>query len=277
MRLGKYEWKMDRPYIMGILNVTPDSFSDGGRFCDVDAAVRHALRMREEGADIIDIGGESTRPGSVPVSAEQEMERIMPVLDRLVSELDIPVSVDTYKAEVANEALNAGAGMINDVRGSVCGFGLAEKIMSQHPDAAVCIMHNRAGQISGREREYSDVVEEVCRELGDAAGRAMKCGVRKEQILLDPGIGFAKSAQDNLRLIGRLEEVTEALQYPFLLGISRKSVIGHVLDLPEDERLEGTVALNVVGLMKGCSVFRVHDVKENVRALRMAWAVRERK
>lgn len=266
MRLGKYEWDLnEKVYIMGILNVTPDSFSDGGRYHTLEAALRQAERMAAEGADIIDIGGESTRPGYTMISEAEELERVIPVIERLKRELDIPLSIDTYKAGVAQEAVRAGADLINDIWGAKYDERMAA-VMAQNPDTAVCLMHNR------RKAEYDNYLQDVCDDLRESVRLAEAAGVAKGQIMIDPGIGFAKSYEQNLLLMKRLELLTE-LGYPVLLGTSRKSMIGLTLDLPAAERTEGTVATTVMGIMKGSRVIRVHDVKENVRAARMTEAI----
>lgn len=266
MRLGKQEWDLTKKvYIMGILNVTPDSFSDGGRFDTLETALRQAEKMVAEGADIIDVGGESTRPGYTRISEAEELERVIPVLERLKREFDVPLSIDTYKAGVAEAAVRAGADLINDIWGAKYDARMAA-VMAQNPDTAVCLMHNR------QKAEYHDYLQDVCDDLRESVRLAEAAGVPKEQILIDPGIGFAKSYEQNLLLMKHLERLTE-LGYPVLLGTSRKSMIGLTLNLPAADRVEGTVATTVLGIMKGSRVIRVHDVKENVRAARMTEAI----
>jgi len=253
-----------RTLVMGILNVTPDSFSDGGRHLLPELALQRALQMEAEGADIIDVGGESTRPGSIPVCAEEEAARVVPVVAAIRSASAVPVSVDTSKAAVAEAALAAGASMLNDVWG-----GRKEPAMlalAAKAQVPICLMHNRA------EAVYTDVVSEVVADLLECVEAALAAGVRKENIILDPGIGFGKTPRHNLQVLNRLREIT-ALGYPVLLGVSRKSVIGRVLDLPVDSRLEGTAATVTFGLMQGVKISRVHDVLAMRRVIRMTEAL----
>lgn len=251
--------------VMGILNVTPDSFSDGGKYNTLEAAVQRAHDMVAEGADWIDIGGESTRPGAAAVSLEEELERVIPVIRALVeSGLRVPISIDTYKAEVARQALEAGAHVLNDVWG-----GIREPELL-HVAAAygrpVILTHNR------QEAVYSNFVEDVCADLQKMADAAVKAGVDPNQIWLDPGIGFAKSTEQNLLLMNHLTRIT-ALGYPVLLATSRKSMIWRTLDLPVDEIAAGTLATLVYGIMQGCAAVRVHDVGEASKAVKMADAM----
>ena len=249
---------------MGILNVTPDSFSDGGKWNSVDSALFHAGEMISEGCDIIDIGGESTRPGYKKISDSEEISRVVPVIKAIKSRFDIPVSLDTYKASVALAGIEAGADMINDIRGCRYDNKMAGVIASS--GAACCLMHNRP------EPNYNDFLSDVLTDLQTSANIASSAGVCSDRIMLDPGIGFAKTYEQNLLLMNNLKLIRE-LGYPVLLGTSRKSMIGLTLDLPSDERLEGTLATTIIGLLSGCSFFRVHDVKENKRALTMAEAI----
>ncbi len=254
-----------RTYIMGILNVTPDSFSDGGDFSNVDIAVNHAKKMINEGADIIDLGGESTRPGHTYVDADEEKRRILPVIKRLKEEIKVPISVDTYKADVAQEALELGVEMINDIWGLTKDSNMAN-IVAKY-DAYVCIMHNQDGT------EYNkDIIESIKEFLQDSIDLALKSGIKKEKIVLDPGIGFGKTFEQNLEVLKRLDEI-KTLGYPILLGTSRKSVIGNVLNVEPKERLEGTIATTVLGIRDGVDIVRVHDVKENLKAAKMADAI----
>lgn len=263
---GKYELNLGtKTYIMGILNVTPDSFSDGGKFNELDSAIKHAKDMLAEGADIIDIGAESTRPGSKEVSAEEELERLIPVIERLVKEVDAPISVDTYKAKVADECAKAGAHMINDVWGLQRDSGMAS-VVAKH-NIPVTIMHNQIGT------EYkTDIMEEIFRFLRESINLALEAGVKPENIILDPGIGFGKTTSQNMEVMNRLDELNY-LGYPVLLGTSRKSMIGNILDLPPAERVEGTIATSVMGTIKGIDIVRVHDVVENYRALKVTDAI----
>ena len=251
-------------YIMGILNVTPDSFSDGGRYSRLDRALAHAEQMVEEGADIIDVGGESTRPGHVQISDEEETERIVPVIEALKKEFDTPVSVDTYKSRVAEAALLAGADMVNDIWGLKYDKDMAPLIAGS--GAACCLMHNREND------KYGNFLEEFADDMREILQIAERAGISRDKIILDPGVGFAKSYEQNLEIISRLEIMHE-LGCPVLLGTSRKSVIGLTLDLPADQREEGTMVTTVYGVQKGCAFVRVHDVEKNKRAVRMTRAL----
>lgn len=262
MRIGNLEFiPLERTYIMGILNVTPDSFSDGGKFSVLDSAVGHAVFMEKEGADIIDIGGESTRPDHQIVSAEEEITRVIPVIQELVKVLNIPVSIDTSKAVVAKEAVKAGASMINDVWGFKKDPDIA--FAAAEADVVCCLMHNRDNT------NYNSLIDDIKKELLESVDIAINAGVKKENIILDPGIGFGKTVEQNIEVMAKLSEIVD-IGYPVLLGTSRKSMIGISLDLPVEERIEGTIATNVLGVNSGCSIIRVHDVKANFRAVRMA-------
>lgn len=251
-----------KTYIMGILNVTPDSFSDGGNYTSVEIAVKHAKEMIEEGADIIDLGGESTRPGHKFVSAEEEIERIAPVIKILKNSINVPISIDTYKSQVAEEALKLGADMINDVWGLTYDKDMANVIGKY--DASVCIMHNQEGT------DYDkDIMESIKEFLQNSIDKALKAGVKKEKIVLDPGIGFGKTFEQNLEVLKRLKEL-KTLGYPILLGTSRKSVLGNIVGGEPRERVEATVATTVCGIRDGIEIVRVHDVKENLQAAKIA-------
>lgn len=268
MRIGNQEFDVkNETYIMGILNVTPDSFSDGGSFYDVDSAVRHAGDMIEKGAHILDIGGESTRPGHVQISEEEEIARIVPIIKAIKATYDIPISVDTYKSRVAEAAILAGADLINDIWGLKYDGTMAEVIARY--DKPCCIMHNR------RNTDYQNFMEDVLADLQESVTLAKQAGIADNQIILDPGVGFAKTYEQNLEVIARLDELKE-LGYPILLGTSRKSVIGLTLDLPVEERLEGTLVTTVMAVEQGCAFVRVHDVRENVRAIQMTEAIMRR-
>jgi dihydropteroate synthase len=257
----------DRPVIMGVLNVTPDSFYDGGAYADADAAVRRAREMVREGADIIDVGGESTRPKARPVSADDELARIRPVVEALVAAGDIPISVDTRRASVAREMLEVGAHMINDVSG--LRFDADMPLVIRDHNVPVVIMHMRGTPENMQERtDYEDVVTDVKRELSERVEAAEKAGIDPESIVVDPGIGFSKTAEQCAELIGRLDEFLE-LGKPILIGPSRKSFIGKTLGLDKEDRLEATISCCIVGVTKGASVVRVHDVAPVSRALRM--------
>lgn len=253
-------------YVMGILNVTPDSFSDGGLWTERDAALRQAGRMAEEGAAIIDIGGESTRPGHTPVSAVDEAARVLPIVEAVKRETGLPVSIDTYKAEVARAALEAGADMVNDIWGLRRDGGEMAALIAG-TGAACCLMHNR------ERAEYADFMADMLSDLRETLAIADRAGIARSSIVLDPGIGFGKTYEQNLIAMNRLDELL-AFGCPVLLAASRKSVIGLTLDLPADERMEGTIATTVAGVLRGAAFVRVHDVKENLRAARMALAIR---
>jgi len=250
----------ERTYIMGILNVTPDSFSDGGNYTTVEKAVEHALLMEAQGADIIDIGGESTRPGHEPISAEEEMKRIVPVIKALKEKITIPISVDTFKAETARKAVEAGADMINDIWGAKKEPEIA-KVAAEF-GVPIILMHNRADE------NYTSIMEDMQTDLNESIQIAVDAGVPKENIIIDPGLGFAKSTQDNLVVMNNLEKLVK-MGYPFLLAASRKRFIGSVLDVPAPERDNGTVATTCLGVAKGAHIVRVHNVKANAEAAKM--------
>lgn len=266
MKINNIEFDLNRCHIMGILNVTPDSFSDGGKWNSMDKALFHTEEMIRDGAEIIDIGGESTRPGYLRVTEEEEIERVIPYIEAVRKKFNIPVSIDTYKARVANEAVLAGAGLINDIWGFKGDAKMAET--AAKADVPCCIMHNR----NLSERPYGNVVEDVLNDLRESIETGLRAGVKKEHIITDPGIGFGKTLGDNLVVMNHVERLLE-LGYPVLLGTSRKSMIGLSLDLPVEERVEGTAATTVMGVMKGCSFVRVHDIKENYRAMKMTEAI----
>jgi dihydropteroate synthase len=261
LRCGDYELDLrKKTMIMGIVNVTPDSFSDGGRFYDIDRAVEHAKRLVADGADIIDIGGESTRPGAEKVSLEEELRRVIPVVKEVAQEIDVPISIDTYKAEVAKQAIEAGAHIINDVWGAKADAKMAE--VAAFYDVPIILMHNR------HDLQYRDLISDMISDLMESVAIAKRAGVRDENIILDPGIGFAKTLEHNLEIMRRLDEFAK-LGYPLLLGTSRKRFIGHVLDLPVNERVEGTGATVCLGIVKGAHIVRVHDVLPIARMAKM--------
>ncbi len=261
------------PSIMGVVNVTPDSFSDGGRFLAADAALEQALTLVREGASIVDIGGESTRPGSEPVSADEELRRVLPVIEALAGSVGVPISVDTMKADVARRALAAGATIINDV--SALRYDDAMVDVVAGTGCPVCIMHMQGMPKTMQEDpRYDDVVGEVLRFLEERLAYLAGRGVREEQVMVDPGIGFGKTVAHNLALLDGLSRFT-ALGRPVLLGASRKRFLGAILGAEPGERVIGTVATTVIGFLAGAHVFRVHDVKPNFEALRVALAVRE--
>lgn len=265
MRIGNREFDVDKhTYIMGILNVTPDSFSDGGKWNDEEAALKHAEEMIAEGADIIDIGGESTRPGYTLLSDEEEIARVVPVIQAVKSRFDVPVSIDTYKSHVARAALEAGADLVNDIWGLKYDKVLAGVIAEYQ--VPCCLMHNR------READYQNFMEDMLHDLRETVSIAKNAGIADQNIILDPGVGFGKTYENNLEAINRLERMHE-LGYPILLGTSRKSVIGLTLDLPASERLEGTLATTVMGVMKKAAFVRVHDIRANARIIKMTEAI----
>lgn len=266
VQAGKYTFEFGkRTYIMGILNVTPDSFSDGGDFVDIEAAVQHAKQMVEDGADIIDIGGESTKPGFTEVRVEEELKRVIPVIERLTSEIDVPISIDTYKAAVADKAIQAGAVIVNDIWGMQKDPQMVQ-IVAKH-QVPVIIMHNQQGT------EYNrDIMEEICIFLRRSIDLGLQAGIKLENMILDPGIGFGKTSDQNVIVMARMGELND-LGCSILLGTSRKSFIGKILNLTPKERVEGTVATTVMGIMQGADIIRVHDVLENLRAAKVTDAV----
>ena len=248
----------ERTVIMGILNVTPDSFSDGGNFSDKAAGIAHAKRMIDEGADIIDVGGESTRPGSMRVLEEEEIARVIPIIKALATHHNTLISIDSYKSRIVEKALESGAHIINDVWGFQKDRDMA-KVAAQFQVPSI-LMHNQEGT------DYSiDIIDAMKRFFDDSIEWALKSGLKQELIILDPGIGFGKTPQQNIHVMKRLDEI-KAFGFPVLLGTSRKSMIGKILDLPSDQRLEGTLATNVYGILSGVEIIRVHDVKEHLRA-----------
>ena len=260
-KCGPYTFDYQRKtYIMGILNITPDSFSDGGKFNQMDAALKHVEQMINDGADIIDIGGESTRPGYVRISDEEEIERVVPIIEAISKNLDVAMSIDTYKSAVAREAIKAGAHIINDIWGAKADPNMAN--VAADLQVPIILMHNREGN------RYESFMRDALNDLYESIAIVKKAGVKDENILLDPGIGFGKSVENNLEMMRNLDTLV-SLGYPVLLATSRKSTIGHVLDLPTSERLEGTLATNCFGIQQGCQLVRVHDVKEMARAAKM--------
>lgn len=265
MRIGRYELDTHRQaHVMGILNVTPDSFSDGGRYIRPDDALRRCEQMIREGAAIIDVGGESTRPGYAPISVAEEIDRVAPVIEAIRARFDAPISVDTYKSAVAKAALQAGADMVNDIWGLKTDPAMAKVVADA--DAACCLMHNR------RSPTYKRLMGDVLADLRESIALAKAAGIREDGIMLDPGVGFGKTLDENLSVTKHVSQLL-ALGYPALLGTSRKSMIGGVLNLPKDEREEGTLATTVYGVLNGVSFFRVHNVQANVRAIAMAQAI----
>ncbi|HVF52121.1 MAG TPA: dihydropteroate synthase [Actinomycetota bacterium] len=266
-RCGEHVVSLDRVAVMGILNVTPDSFSDGGMWVDPDAAVAHARVMADEGAAIIDVGGESTRPGADEVSEEEELRRVVPVIERLVGEVSVPISIDTRKAAVAEAAIAAGASIINDTTGEESDGSLGK--VAGSTKAGIIVMHSRGTPATMTTlTDYEDLVPDVTRWLVDRAKSLLETGVRSDSIVVDPGIGFAKTPEQNLQLLRDIDALV-ATGWPVLSGTSRKSFLGAVLDLPEDDRLEGSVASACWAVSKGARLVRVHDVAPTVRAVRV--------
>ncbi len=265
MRIGNRDFNDDKhTYVWGILNVTPDSFSDGGKWDQLDKALFHVEKMIAQGADLIDLGGESIRPGYVQLSEEEEIARVIPVLEQIKKNFDIPISLDTYKGGVAYAGICAGADLINDI----WSLQYDEKLVKVIAEGKLpcCLMHNRKNQ------DYHNFLEDVYFDLQEAVNRATAGGIAEENIILDPGVGFAKTYEQNLEIINHLEKF-QTLGYPILLGCSRKSVIGITLGLPAEQREEGTLVTTVFGVTKGCRFVRVHDVEKSVRAIKMTEAI----
>ncbi|PRS29224.1 dihydropteroate synthase [Bacillus sp. RJGP41] len=250
----------NKTLIMGILNVTPDSFSDGGKYNRIDAALKHAERMVNDGADILDVGGESTRPNYERISEEEEIERVAPIIEAISRNIEVPISVDTYKSRVAEAAVKAGAHILNDIWGGKAD-SLMPKVAAEYK-VPIILMHNRGNM------EYGHFVRDVLQDLFESIMLVKDAGVKDENIILDPGIGFAKNLKLNLEMMRNLDKLV-SLGYPVLLATSRKSMIGHVLDLPPSERMEGTAATICHGIQQGCQMVRVHDVKEMARTAKM--------
>jgi len=269
-----------RTYVMGILNVTPDSFSGDGLAGDPETAVAQGLRLVTEGADILDVGGESTRPGATPVPAAEELRRVLPVIERLAQAVDVPISIDTYKAEVARQALAAGAGLVNDVWALRADPDLAAVVAAA--GVPVILMHNRSHpqwiarpQGHGEHQrgvEHGDLLADICRELQESVELARRAGIAEEKIIVDPGLGFGKSKEQNLEVMDRLGEL-QGLGRPILVGPSRKSTIGLVLNLPPEQLMEGTAAAVAVCIARGADIVRVHDVQPMVLVARMTDAI----
>lgn len=250
----------ERTHIMGVLNVTPDSFSDGGSYTSLNKAIEQAVEMEKQGADIIDIGGESTRPNHDPVSLEEELDRVLPIIRKVKEKINIPISIDTYKAETARRAIEAGAEIINDVWGAKQDPQIVN--VAAEYNVPIILMHNRTNM------NYTSIIEDMKCDLQESIDIALKAGVTKENIVLDPGVGFAKTAADNLNVMNNLEKFTK-LGYPVLLGTSRKTFIGKILDVPPAERDNGTGATTCLGITKGMQIVRVHNVKLNVELAKM--------
>ena len=268
---GKLLRWVERPLIMGVVNVTPDSFSDGGRYLDPAAALAHACRLVEEGADILDIGAESTRPGSCPVSEDEEIRRLLPVVTAVARSVSVPISVDTSKSHVAKVALDAGAGMVNDVTALRGDKDMADVIAETGASVVLMHMQGTPGTMQ-RAPHYAHVVEEVSSFLAERARVALDRGIGKNQIVLDPGIGFGKVLVHNLELLGQLRTLTK-LGYPVLVGPSRKAFIGQIIDRPVEERAWGTAAAVAVAVMQGAGILRVHDVAAMRDVVKVAAAI----
>jgi len=265
MIIGRREFDtVNGCYIMGILNVTPDSFSDGGKWQTLDKALYRAEEMVDEGVDIIDVGGESTRPGYESVTAQEEIERTLPIILALRSRFDVPISIDTSKSAVVEAALSAGADLVNDIWGLKNDPDMAAIIA--RASVPCCLMHNR------QDMDYTDFMSDLIADIEQSIYLAKQAGIAHDNIIVDPGIGFAKTHEMNLEAINKLD-ILKALGYPVLLGASRKRVVGLTLDLPLEERVEGSIAAAIVGLMRGANFVRVHDIKETYRAIKMAQAI----
>ena len=264
MQIGKKKFDTkNHTYVMGILNVTPDSFSDGGKWREEDAAMHHVQEMIDDGVDILDVGGESTRPGHVQISVQEEIERVVPIIEKVKKNYEVPISIDTYKSEVAEAALQAGADLVNDIWGCLYDDKMAGVIKKY--DVACCLMHNRDQSI------YMNFLSDMCQDLEKCIRTVKAAGIEDDKIILDPGIGFGKTFEQMKHL-----DIFHKLGYPLLLGTSRKSMIGNALNLPVTEREEGTLVTTVMAVEQGYGFVRVHDVKKNKRAIQMAEAILER-
>lgn len=267
---GKFQLDLATPRVMGIINVTPDSFSDGGKFVQVELAVEHALRLVDEGADILDIGGESTRPNALPVSLQEELDRVLPIIEVLSGQINIPISIDTYKPEVMQAAIKVGASIVNDVRALQEQGALG---IVANTDAGVCLMHMQGTpQTMQVNPTYGDVVAEVKEFLKERAHQCEQAGIAKNRIVLDPGFGFGKTRTHNITLIQQLAAFQE-LNFPLLVGLSRKSVLGQVTGQDVNARVHASVAAAVISAMKGARILRVHDVMATVEALKVVAAI----
>ena len=266
MQIGNREFQTSgKTYIMGILNVTPDSFSDGGRWNQFDVAMCHVEDMLNEGMDVVDVGGESTRPGYTKISDQEEIDRVTPVIEAIKARFDVPISLDTYKSGVARAGVAAGADLINDIWGLKYDPEMARVIAEAN--LPCCLMHNRENA------SYAEFFPEMLEDLKETLRLADAAGIARDRIILDPGVGFAKSLENNLECVRRLGDLIRAFELPVLLGTSRKSMIGLTLNLPSDQRVEGTVATSVMAAMAGCMFVRVHDVQANARAVKMTEAI----
>ncbi len=265
MIIGNKNFEYGHTYICGILNVTPDSFSDGGSYKTLDDTLKRVETMLSEGMDLLDIGGESTRPGYIQISEKEEISRVVPVIEAVKKRFDVPISLDTYKSAVARAGIEAGVHLINDIWGLKYDPNMAKVIADA--GVACCLMHNRDNT------NYTNYLINVHDDLKESIDIALKAGINKDKIMIDPGVGFAKNYEQNLEIIKHME-VLDDLGYPVLLGTSRKSVIGLTLDLPANERVEGTIVTSVLGAQKNALFVRVHDIKENARAIKMLEALK---
>lgn len=269
-KCGQYQLELNRPHVMGIVNVTPDSFSDGGKFNATNLAVQHALQLIADGADILDIGGESTRPGATPVSLDEELSRVIPVIQALSKLSTVPISIDTYKPEVMREAIAAGVDIVNDIR-ALQENGALDIVANSN--VGVCLMHMQGTpQTMQLDPNYADVVVEVKQFLIERLNAVLSCGIDKSRILLDPGFGFGKTRAHNIRLIQHLNQLADIGQ-PLLVGLSRKAILGSIAGGDEQQRLHAGLAASVISTMKGAKIVRVHDVKATVDALKVVAAV----
>lgn len=271
LHCGQFKLDLTRPHVMGILNVTPDSFSDGGHYSQVDAAVQHALTLIDEGIDILDIGGESTRPNATPVTLAQELDRVIPVIEALVAhQINIPISIDTYKPAVMRAAITAGASIVNDVS-ALQEEGAIAAVADT--DVGVCLMHMQGTPQTMQDNpNYADVVKEVCAFLSERVVICQQAGIATNRLIIDPGFGFGKTRAHNITLIQELDKLMQ-LKLPILVGLSRKSVLGQVTGHDVDARLYASVAAAVISVMKGAQIVRVHDVKATVEALKVVAAI----
>ena len=270
LHCGQFKLDLTTPRVMGILNVTPDSFSDGGNFSQADLAVEHALALVDEGADILDVGGESTRPNATQVSLQQELDRVIPVIEALAGKINIPISIDTYKPDVMRAAIQAGASLVNDVK-ALQENGAVEVVANS--EAGVCLMHMQGTPQTMQENpNYTDVVKEVSSFLLERVNVCKKAGIATERIMIDPGFGFGKTREHNITLIQQLESF-KAMKLPMLVGLSRKSVLGQITGDDVDARLYASVAAAVISVTKGANIVRVHDVKATVEALKVVSAI----
>lgn len=272
LELGQKTFDLySRTHLMGVLNVTPDSFSDGGKFFKLEEAIKQGLKLAEEGADIIDVGGESTRPGSEPVTIDEELRRVLSVIKQLAQQIDVPISIDTYKSRVAKEALGSGASMVNDISGLRFDPEM-KKVIAEH-DVPVVLMHIEGTPKNMQESpKYENLLEDIKSYLNQSISIAEEAGIGEDKIIIDPGIGFGKALDDNQKILKNLREF-KSLGRPVMIGVSRKSFIGKILDLPTDERLEGSLASMAVAIMNGANILRVHDVKESKRVAKLVDAI----